>query len=78
MDMKQLGRRIRSARKERNLTLENVSIAVGVDHSQISRIERGENSKISKNVQKICDFLHIFESEQDSLAIGKAGVKMRR
>ena len=32
---------------------------VGVDHSQVSRIERGEMSAFSKNVQKLCKRLKV-------------------
>lgn len=78
MNLKQLGDRIRSARRKRGLTLKQLGFEIGVDHSQISRIERGENTRVSHNVQKLCNFLHIPVFEYNSLAMtGKAERKMR-
>lgn len=57
MDAKQVGCRIALARKKRGITLKELGFAVGVHHSQISRIERGQVRLIGKNMQKICIFL---------------------
>ena len=57
MDAKQIGCRIALARKKRGMTLESLGLAVGVHHSQISRIERGQVRLVGKNMQKICTFL---------------------
>lgn len=54
-----LGRRLRAARVKKLLTLVQLGEAVGVDHGQISRIERGSFKTYSKNVQKLCIFLSI-------------------
>jgi len=78
MNLKQLGRRIRSARKEQGLTLKSLESETGVSHSQISRIERGQNALVSSNVRKICDYLHIQERGQDAEPIsGDVELKMR-
>ena len=78
MNLKQLGHRIRSARKEQGLTLEGLGSQIGVSHSQISRIERGQNALVSSNVRKICDYLHIQERGQDAEPIsGDVELKMR-
>lgn len=58
-DVKLVGRRIMQARKDRGLTLKDVSRHVGVHYTQISRIERGHAALLSKNMQKICIFLDI-------------------
>jgi len=54
-----LGNQIRKTRLDRGLTLVDLGHAVSVDHSQISRYERGQMSSVSKNLQKICTFLQI-------------------
>lgn len=54
-----LGRRLRAARGNKSLTLVELGRAVGVDHGQISRIERGAFKTQSKNVQKLCKYLSI-------------------
>ncbi len=56
-----LGRRLRAAREKRLFTLVQLADAVGVDHGQISRIERGEFKTYSKNVHKLCTFLSVAE-----------------
>lgn len=67
MDAKQVGCRIALARKKRGMTLKGLGFAVGVHHSQISRIERGQVRLIGKNMQKICIFLEL-EPMGDSTA----------
>lgn len=57
MDAKQVGYRIAMARKKRGMTLKGLGFAVGVHHSQISRIERGRVRLVGKSMQKICTFL---------------------
>jgi transcriptional regulator with XRE-family HTH domain len=57
IDVKQLGRRIKAQRETRNLTLKMLGEAVGVHYTQISRIERGDSVLMSKNLQKICNYL---------------------
>lgn len=54
-----LGARIRLARKKLGLTLLDLSERTGVNHSQISRIERGLFKGASKNVQILCELLNI-------------------
>lgn len=49
--------------------MEHLALETGVHHSQISRIERGESARLSKNVLKICDFLHILTMEDNPLAV---------
>jgi transcriptional regulator with XRE-family HTH domain len=59
IDSNLLGRRIMTARRERGLTLKCLGESVGVHYTQISRIERGGATRLSKNVQKICKFLNV-------------------
>jgi len=54
-----LGSQIRQARLDKDLSLVELGRAVSVDHSQISRYERGQMSSVGKNLQKICTFLQI-------------------
>jgi transcriptional regulator with XRE-family HTH domain len=56
-----LGRRLRAARARKLLTQVQLGEVVGVDHGQISRIERGSFKTYSKNVQKLCTYLSIEE-----------------
>ncbi|MFJ7282514.1 helix-turn-helix domain-containing protein [Pseudomonas sp. NPDC099000] len=78
MNLKSLGCSIKEARLARGMTLKSLAKATGVDHSQISRIERGENALVSRNVQKICKFLHVSEVEPVPQGQGSgAAEKMR-
>lgn len=54
-----LGSQLRSARLKANLTLQMVASNVGMSHSQISRIERGDFKNPSKNVQILCNYFNI-------------------
>ena len=54
-----LGDKIRRARLGKGMTLKSLGYRVGVDHSQISRYERGQVIRVGKNLQKICTFLQI-------------------
>ncbi|WP_425274697.1 helix-turn-helix domain-containing protein [Pseudomonas allii] len=58
-DAATFGGKIRQARLDRGLTLSELGAEVSVDHSQISRYERGQMSSVSKNLQRICTFLHV-------------------
>jgi len=57
LDAQLLGQRLRAARKKHGYTLKYLAAAVGVHHSQISRIERGRIETVSENLQLICNFL---------------------
>lgn len=59
LDAAALGGQLRQARLDRGLSMVDVGRAVSVDHSQVSRYERGQMSSIGKNLQKICTFLQI-------------------
>lgn len=59
LDAAALGGQLRQARLDRGFSLIEVGRAVSVDHSQVSRYERGQMSSIGKNLQKICTFLQI-------------------
>lgn len=54
-----LGAQVRARRLKRGLTLVSLGSAVGVHHSQISRLEKGRALTFSPNVQKICTYLSI-------------------
>lgn len=59
MDIKLLGAEIKRARKNRGLSLKALGVLAGVHYTQISRMERGVGALLSKNVRKVCDFLHV-------------------
>ncbi|EKJ8514541.1 helix-turn-helix domain-containing protein [Pseudomonas aeruginosa] len=74
-DISTLGIQLRKARKARGMTLTSLSEEVGVHHSQISRMERGEVVTANKSLQKICKFLGVaFErylEPASSLSLGE-------
>lgn len=59
VDPAELGPRIKHAREKARLSLLQVESKTGVDHSQQSRIERGEFKRYAQNVQKICKFFNL-------------------
>lgn len=58
-DALEFGKRLRAARHEAGISLIGLQNEIGVDHSQISRIERGCAATISANVQKISNRLRV-------------------
>lgn len=56
---RQLGLRIREARRNKGLTLQNLGSITNIHHSQLSRIEQGRAVLVSKNIKLICTFLQI-------------------
>lgn len=59
IDPGSLGNQLRAARLEANLTLQVVSSSININHSQVSRIERGDFKGPSKNVQILCNYFNI-------------------
>ena len=59
IDPGSLGNQLRAARLDANLTLQIVSSSTNINHSQISRIERGDFKSPSKNVQILCKYFNI-------------------
>ncbi len=74
-DTAALGIQLRKARKTKGLTLKQLADTVGVHHSQLSRMERGEVATANKNLQKTCRFLGVhFEkylTPTSSLSLGE-------
>lgn len=58
-DAVDFGKRLRLARKKAGLTLQKLQEDLGVDHSQISRIERGRAVTMSENVHKLSTRLRV-------------------
>lgn len=54
-----LGTSLRRARLASGLSLLDLEGGTGVNHSQISRIERGQFKRPAINVQKLCVFLSV-------------------
>jgi transcriptional regulator with XRE-family HTH domain len=53
------GARLRAARVKAGLTMLELQKKSGVDHSQISRIERGRTVTMSSNLQKLSTHLRV-------------------
>ncbi len=53
LNMDLLGRMIKSARQERNLTQEQLGLLVGVQKSQISKLEKSTNSATIDTIMKV-------------------------
>jgi transcriptional regulator with XRE-family HTH domain len=64
------GGRLRQVRSQRELTLVGVSSELGIDVGQLSRFERGQFVRASKNLQKYANYLQVNAEEElpDSLA----------
>ena len=63
-----MGARVRSLRRERGLTIEQVAAATGLTKGFISQLERDRTSPSLSSIARICDALgvrlsHIFERE---------------
>ncbi|MEE4156200.1 helix-turn-helix transcriptional regulator [Pseudomonas viridiflava] len=63
MNASALGKRIKTVRRDKGLTLQHLADSTGVHYTQISKMERGECKLLSKNLLKICDFLHITQAD---------------
>lgn len=63
MNASALGKRIKTVRRDRGFTLQYLADSTGVHYTQISKMERGECKLLSKNLLKICDFLHIAQDD---------------
>ena len=55
--------RIRELRKQRGVTLEALAARVGLDHSHLSRIERGERKLSTDQARAIASALNATTSE---------------
>ncbi len=53
LGMEVLGKMIRAARKERNLTQEELGLLIGVRKAQISKLERSANSATIDTILKV-------------------------
>lgn len=53
------GERLRQIRNQRGLTLVVASSELGIDVGQLSRFERGQFVRVSKNLQKYANYLQI-------------------
>ena len=70
--VQRIGRRLRGARGERGLTLQQVAEASGLTRAFISQLERGETSASVSSLYRICSALgvelqELFEPPQSSL-----------
>lgn len=74
METKQIGKRIKTARKDKGITQENFAEQLGVSVSFISQVEAGDKkfnlariSEVSKLLEKpVSYFIDGFEKEKDS------------
>ena len=67
-EVPKIGSRVRSLRRERGLTIEQVAAATGLTKGFISQLERDRTSPSLSSIARICDALgvrlsHVFERE---------------
>jgi len=67
-DTPRVGARVRSLRRERGLTIEQLAVATGLTKGFISQLERDRTAPSLSSIARICDALgvrlsHIFERE---------------
>jgi transcriptional regulator with XRE-family HTH domain len=62
-EAQELGASLHQRRKRLCLTLLNLKSAIGVDVGQLSRFERGDFKIVSKNLQKLINYLQIMEGQ---------------
>ncbi|ATH79682.1 hypothetical protein CO724_00375 [Ectopseudomonas mendocina] len=65
MHVSELGKRIRTERRKKGYTLKFLQQSTGVHYTHISKMERGDCKLLSKNLLKVCDFLHISQQPHD-------------
>ncbi len=58
LKMELLGRMIKATRKEKNMTQEELGKAIGVNKSQISKLENHANSATIETIMKVFDALN--------------------
>lgn len=56
---KKIGQKIRMLRKQRSLTLEDLSHLINISKSALQRIENGESSSWANHIDQLCQVLHI-------------------
>jgi transcriptional regulator with XRE-family HTH domain len=61
----EIGLRMRQARMAQGLTLEQLAVSCGGDHSRISKIERGQFARLSPYVQSLCTAMNIDPESPD-------------
>jgi len=59
MNASELGKKIKAARRQKGFTLKYLQQRTGVHYTHISKMERGRCKLLSKNLLKVCNFLHI-------------------
>ena len=59
----EIGRKLREAREQKNLSQEDVAKAAGISSSYYARIERGEENPSTAVVENICKALKIKSSD---------------
>jgi transcriptional regulator with XRE-family HTH domain len=75
-DTPRVGARVRSLRRERGLTIEQLAVATGLTKGFISQLERDRTAPSLSSIARICDALgvrlsHIFEAEPAPALIRK-------
>lgn len=58
-EKKDLAHTLKTRRKDRGHTLQNIEKSLQINVGQLSRFERGEFTTLSSNLQKYCSFLQI-------------------
>jgi len=66
--LRYIGENIRSARKNRNLTIDTLSELVGISSSFLGTLERGESSLSIETLIRVCDVLGV---SSDSIILNR-------
>jgi transcriptional regulator with XRE-family HTH domain len=69
-EIKSLASAIKERRLSLGLTLKDLEKEQHIHCGQLSRFEAGQFKTNSPNLQRLCRFLQIFQSPQDSKALG--------
>lgn len=78
-EVPKVGARVRSLRRERGLTIEQIAAASGLTKGFISQLERDRTAPSLSSIARICDALgvclsHIFEREEPA-AVARRGAR---
>jgi transcriptional regulator with XRE-family HTH domain len=59
----ELGQRLRNLRVDKQMTLHQVSKEADIDSPMLSKIERGERLPTNEQLQRLCKFFKVSESD---------------
>lgn len=69
-DREQIVQRIRTLRKEKDISQEEMAVALGVYQSEISRLECGKKCGCINDIDKLCQIAELFDVSLQYLLFG--------